>query len=64
MKKIEYVIDKQGNVTEHVLEGFSGTECESETASIEQALGYVTDRKRKEDGEGQYRAPTVYQGNA
>ena len=60
MKKIEFIIARDGTVTENPLEGFDGVECESETANIEQALGKVTSRSSKRS-EDQYRAPTVHQ---
>ena len=59
MKKIIFTIKPDGTVTEE-LSGFTGNECETETAQIEQALGYVTDRKRT-GGEDQYRGDTVRQ---
>lgn len=62
MKRIEYIIDKTGKVTENVLQT-DGANCEEETASIEQALGYVTDRQRKDDGDPQYRASSVKSGH-
>lgn len=61
MKRIEYVIDTKGNVTENVLQT-DGDNCEEATASIEQALGYVSERTRKEGDDLQYRGSSIKQG--
>ncbi len=43
-QKIEYLIGKDGKITEKVI-GSSGSNCVSNTSSIEAALGEVRDRQ-------------------
>jgi len=42
-QRIEYLIGKDGKITERVING-SGTECVSATSGIETALGEVVNR--------------------
>ncbi|AFY71670.1 hypothetical protein Pse7367_3433 [Thalassoporum mexicanum PCC 7367] len=43
-QRIEYIIGKDGKVTEKVIDG-AGSSCISSTASIEADLGQVSDRQ-------------------
>lgn len=43
MEEIEIRVDQEGNVTLHV-QGVHGEECRVITASLEEALGSVTER--------------------
>ena len=52
-QKIEYLIDKDGKITERVIDGNSNT-CLGTTSAIEASLGQVTNREL---------LPEYYEGN-
>ena len=48
-KRIQVVIDKQGNWTLKTLEGFAGTSCTDQTRNLEVAIGGAVAAEGKTD---------------